>query len=626
MNKFLLLVVSLFFSFVTGYAQCNVVKNGDFTGSIASPWVSTVTPSTTTGWYYNSTYFPNEAYIETDNVVSATLKQPLTGLLGSSLTLSFKVKGQNYNLSSTTASHATLEIWLGGTKYASILNPDSNSIITTGNITLFGGATFTNTPSGFPISTVNPLGQGTVTLTIPWSSKPTSANLEFIQTLDTGDDWALDDIVLTAPLPAANNVTGSNVCFGTSTTVGLSGSQLGVNYQLMNGASTVGTAVAGTGAAFNFTGTQSASGTYTVVATNAGSASCTVTMTGSVVISPVSAVGAVTGTQTICNGSSPTSDITIASNTGTIQWQRADDSAFTIGLINLGTNSRTLTIAEVGALTATKYFRAVVTSGTCSSINSGTATVTVRPLFSVTSVSVPTSQCVSTATVTVNGTPTGLPVGTYTVTYFRSDPWATGLTATMTVTTAGTGTFTATGLTNPDNAGTTITVTNLASGSCSNAISANNVSNTFVMRAPSPVPTGLTGYSSGSCNSYTMQWFNDSPRVDNYYLDVSTDSFFGSFLTGYNSKDKGTAISDFISGLSPGIPYYFRLRSANVCGTTSTYSATQTFTLGAVVAAIRGGTTNVCVGATPPHLRTQQQEVLGLLLQEQDQLLLHLAE
>jgi hypothetical protein len=69
---------------------------------------------------------------------------------------------------------------------------------------------------------------------------------------------------------------------GCTVAVGLSGSQVGVNYQLVrNGSTNVGSAVAGTGAALNF-GNQSA-GTYTVVATGTGTfCPDALNMTGSV--------------------------------------------------------------------------------------------------------------------------------------------------------------------------------------------------------------------------------------------------------------------------------------------------------------------------------------------------------
>ena len=91
---------------------------------------------------------------------------------------------------------------------------------------------------------------------------------------------------------------------------------------------------------------------------------------------PTSAVGAVSADQTICSGSQP-ADMTIASATGTVQWQIADDAAFTTNVTNVGTNSTTLTAVQVGTLSATRYFRATVTSGACAAINSDVITVTV---------------------------------------------------------------------------------------------------------------------------------------------------------------------------------------------------------------------------------------------------------
>ncbi len=77
--------------------------------------------------------------------------------------------------------------------------------------------------------------------------------------------------------PTAYNVTG-----GAGVAIALSNSQTGVTYQLKNGASNVGSAIAGTGAALSF-GIQTAFGTYTVVATTA-TGGCTATMTGNVVL------------------------------------------------------------------------------------------------------------------------------------------------------------------------------------------------------------------------------------------------------------------------------------------------------------------------------------------------------
>jgi hypothetical protein len=84
--------------------------------------------------------------------------------------------------------------------------------------------------------------------------------------------------------PATYTVTGggSYCTGGAGLPVGLSGSQTGVNYQLvLNGATNVGALVPGTGAAISF-GNRPA-GTYTVVATNT-TTTCSGTMAGNAVI------------------------------------------------------------------------------------------------------------------------------------------------------------------------------------------------------------------------------------------------------------------------------------------------------------------------------------------------------
>jgi hypothetical protein len=94
------------------------------------------------------------------------------------------------------------------------------------------------------------------------------------------------------------------------------------------------------------------------------------------------------------------------------------------------------------------------------------------PTYALTTTTSPALCGSSTAVVTLNGIAASLPVGTYTVTYnLTGATTATGSTAPMTITSAGTGTFTTSTL----NVGTTnVTVTNLASSYCSNAISTNN--------------------------------------------------------------------------------------------------------------------------------------------------------
>lgn len=98
------------------------------------------------------------------------------------------------------------------------------------------------------------------------------------------ENWSMYATYVACTTPTAYNVTGGGgYCSGGSgVAIGLSGSQTNVNYQLFNGASPVGSPVAGTGSAISF-GNQTTAGTYTVTATTA-TGGCTNSMTGSATV------------------------------------------------------------------------------------------------------------------------------------------------------------------------------------------------------------------------------------------------------------------------------------------------------------------------------------------------------
>lgn len=144
---------------------------------------------------------------------------------------------------------------------------------------------------GFVSGLVTGVAAGTVTITYT-----TPAN-------DCGASLATTTVTVN-PLPNVDTVTGGgSFCAGdTGVHVGLNTSTIGVDYRLYNGISTVGAAMAGTGASIDF-GLQTVAGSYTVVATDTATM-CVSNMFGSVpvIINPLPVAYTVTGGGNYCAG------------------------------------------------------------------------------------------------------------------------------------------------------------------------------------------------------------------------------------------------------------------------------------------------------------------------------------
>lgn len=84
-----------------------------------------------------------------------------------------------------------------------------------------------------------------------------------------------------------------------------------------------------------------------------------------------------------------------------------------------------------------------------------------------------------------------------------------------------------------------------------------------------PVAQSATGLND---HGFTAEWTTGT-NADEYALFVSSDNF-ATYLTGYDSAVV-TTLSHVVSGLTPGLTYYFRLRSVNTYGV-SGYSNTGT--------------------------------------------------
>ncbi|WP_281635415.1 beta strand repeat-containing protein [Flavobacterium marginilacus] len=207
----------------------------------------------------------------------------------------------------------------------------------------------------------------------------------------------------------------------------------------------------------------------------------------------------------------------------------------------------------------------------------------------------------NTSNVTLNSSAEGLPTGDYLVTYSLSyNGNSTSLTAPMTVSTAGTGSFTADLSIVNTNSSTTIKINSLkslATDVVSN-LTSNNISNVSKMVLGVTNSPNITNIYA-TCANYIIQWNNDG--ADEYFLDVATDTNFNTFLPGYQNKAMGNVFSHEILGMIQGQTYYCRIRSKNYCGTSIDNDVDiKSFTkIGyGWINPIQGGTDSIAIGAS----------------------------
>ncbi|MEN0011055.1 T9SS sorting signal type C domain-containing protein [Flavobacterium nitrogenifigens] len=216
--------------------------------------------------------------------------------------------------------------------------------------------------------------------------------------------------------------------------------------------------------------------------------------------------------------------------------------------------------------------------------------------YSFSSISAP-NVCTATGTtslVVLTGTSTTLPAGTYTVTYNRSSPAFTGLTATMTVGSNGVGNFTAVGL---NVLGTsTITVTSLTSVDCTSTISTNNSVDIVVGAQPTLTLGATTAVCANSSLQSTTLPYSNATNTPSTYSITWNASPANSFLPVTNAALTASPINIQIPANTQAGTYTGNLTVANTAGcVSSVYSFTVT--VNSLPAITLGSIAGVCASA-----------------------------
>jgi hypothetical protein len=346
---------------------------------------------------------------------SGTFSLPILNTVGSANVLT--IQSISLLSSSTCIAYPSLSSSTFSSNAQTILNSGSDvNMCTTGtsaNITNGSSASNYNslswTTSGTGSFTNNTTGDALTNTTYTPSVADKTAGsvvLTLNATANTGcQNQSRSIIFYINPLSVGGTIAGSATrCTGTnSTTLTLSGHTGSITRWEVSAVSDFSsgvTTIANTTTTLTVTD-LSATRYYRAVITS-GSCSLAYSSTATITINPTSVGGTLAGSSTVCSGTNSTT-FTLSGHTGNVtRWEWSLVSDFSSGVNTVANTTTTLTIAN---LTATRHYRAVVTSGVCSAANSSTGTVTVNPTSVGGTIAGGTTVCTGTnsTTLTLSG-------------------------------------------------------------------------------------------------------------------------------------------------------------------------------------------------------------------------------
>ncbi len=299
-----------------------------------------------------------------------------------------------------------------------------------------------------------------------------------------------------------------------------------------------------------------------------------------ITVNPASVGGSIASVPEICSGTKP-ANLVLSGHTGSVaRWEKSANAAFTTR-DTIPITSTTLTGANIGNLTESTYFRAVVKSGACAETNSDSVLVTVNPPTVAGSVSGPSTWVCA-----------GSSSGVLTLTGQTGDvvKWQSGVLVSGTWTYSDT-IYTGTTYTSKPLSENTRFRAVVQSGACAVAYS---VSKLITVR---PNPTFTSGsVSTPNCYGADVEFTGNGllPNINNTF---NYEVTFGSTVVN-GSKN---AISDALgtatyseTGLGAG-NYSFKLKSIVVaaCSTAITEPAAGFVVTPQLLAGVNGAVTNV---------------------------------
>jgi hypothetical protein len=445
-------------------------------------------------------------------------------------------------------------------------------------------------------------GQGTANVTVTWGSSGAGSLIVTDSLTATGCKTTTTAYNVTInPVIASNTITSpQTICTGStpssltgSTPTGGNGTYTYTWLSSTTSASTGFAAASGTNNAKDYAPSTLTETIWYKRVVSAGVCSQDTSAAIMITVNPVIASNTISGVQTICSGTAAAS-LTGSTPTGgngsyTYAWESSTTSASTGFSAASGTNT---TIDYMpGTLTATTWYRRVVSAGVCASSTSSAIEVTVNPVIASNTISSNQTICTGSVPSSITGsTPTG---GNSTYTY----AWESSTTS------ASSGFSAASGINNAaDYSPSALTATTwfrrvVSAGVCtSNTSSAIEVTVNPVLsnNSISSAQTICTGSTPSTLTGSTATGGNGSIA---YLWESSTTSASAGFsaASGTNSN------ADYSPSSLTATTWYRRKVSAGVCPSITT-SAIE-ITVNPVISnnTISSAQT-ICTGSTPSSL------------------------
>jgi hypothetical protein len=400
---------------------------------------------------------------------------------------------------------------------------------------------------------------------------PALSSQTYYRALVTNGSCSATSGVITVSIatPTAGTASGAaTICSGSTTSLSLTGSTGSIQWQQSANGTTGWANVSGGSGATTANYTTAALTSTTYYRAQLTNGSCTAESNVIAVTVTAIAAGTAGSNQSVCGGNTAT--VSVSGSVGNIQWQQSADGSTNWTNVSGGSGATSASYTT-GVLSATTYYRAQITSGSCT-VNSGVITVNVTSIAAGTASGANTICSGSTANLSLSGS-------TGSIQWQQSGDGSTGWANVSGGSGATTANYTTAALTS-----TTYYRAQLTNGLCT-------AESNVIAVTVTAIAAGTAGSNQSVCGGNTAT-VSVSGSVGNIQWQQSAD---GSTNWTNVSGGSGATSATYTTGVLSATTYY---RAQVTSGSCSVTSGVITVSVSSVTTGTASGSTTLCPGVT----------------------------